>query len=92
MDDEIRGRLTERAADVAFGSMIKILVTRFLWSEDRDTFRRRLASFETAVVNDINVGPPWPKVPDEWNKFAQEAASGFATQIIASIVHKTDDP
>jgi len=83
-------RANDIAAQIALTEMVRMLISEFLYHPDRDTFRRRLATFEKETAGALAIRKPFPQADDTTNAYIQSAASGFVSKIVASILHSDD--
>ncbi len=83
-------RANDIAAQIATTEMLRILINEAFYTDDLEEFRRRLSRFEDLAVAGITERRHFPEADDQTENYIREAASGYVSTVVSSIVHPKD--
>lgn len=89
--ENARQRADDIAAQIALQSLVKVVIARLLQRPDETEFRREIAGFDQVVIAEISAFRLGGSADETTKTAIIEAACGFASRLLASIVHGPAD-
>jgi hypothetical protein len=90
-EEEI-ARANDIAAQIAIAELLRVIIAEAFYVADRNEFKSRLRALEEATVSGITNRRLFPNANNAAEQYVKEAASGWITNIFASILHPGDNP
>lgn len=79
--------LDTTASQIALAELIRLLIANAAFHPDETQFRSTISQLESFAVDCLNSRTLFPTAPAETEQYMKDAASGWISNICASIVH-----